>query len=351
MTPRLAVILILALGACDGRAPSQELSFPGGFDENLDSLLSAHGVPGAGVALVSSSAVLARGFGETRSGDGAPVTPGTVFEGASLGKPVFAYAVWKLVRSGSLELDAPLSRYLRAERAVPGVTDRVTSRMVLSHTSGLPNWPDPGEPGLVGAPGEEWRYSGYGYVLLQHTVEDLLARPLQQVMDSLVFGPLKMESSSYVWRDAFDTLAATGHDSEGEVQPKSKPGPDDADRLGAASSFHTTTADLARFASAVLQDPEHLRRAAEGWVPVDRDLGLGWGLGWAIERLGGGRHFFHWGANPGFRSFVLVSPHQRRGFVLLTNGQNGLEMADDVVSLVMDTEHPLFRFYMLHPSD
>jgi CubicO group peptidase (beta-lactamase class C family) len=121
-------------------------------------------VPGLAIALVADTRLVWNGtFGWANSATGAPVTQETVFEAASLSKPVFAYAVLQLVDAGVLELDVPLVRYLPGGYDVgedPRVA-QITARHVLSHRTGFPNWRAPGTPLTINfAPGERFSYSG-----------------------------------------------------------------------------------------------------------------------------------------------------------------------------------------------
>ncbi len=298
--------------------------------------------------------MLSKGWGTLRADSGRPVGPRTVFEAASLGKTVFALAVMTLVEEGRLDLDAPVGRYMPN---VPPRLAELTARELLSHSSGLPNHPADGAS-LVPAfePGTAWSYSGYGYNLLQAVVESLTKRPFESFVRSRVFEPLGMDESSYVWRPAYDSLAAVGHDSTGRPRPVWKP--DSADAT-VASSLHTSARDLARFLVAMLAEGRSGSPLADSvaqsmlrpQVAVDSCLAMSWGLGWALERSGDSTFFFHCGADPYFRSFEMGSRQSGRAFVLLTNGKEGLEMAGEVARIATGRRHPIFRFYMLHPTD
>ena len=95
-------------------------------------------VPGMQIAVISEGKIETRSFGVRDVQTGAPVTDGTVFEAASLGKPVLAYAVLRMASAGSIDLDAPVSRYLPS---LSGPVAQLTSRQLLSHTAGLSNNP------------------------------------------------------------------------------------------------------------------------------------------------------------------------------------------------------------------
>ena len=115
----------------------------------LPRLLELAAVPGLALATVDDGGIVSKSSGRATLQPPRGLGDGTVFEAASLGKPLFAYAVLKLVDAGVLDLDRPLHEYLASAEAVTPRMRRVTARHVLTHTSGLPNWrhvPGPLEP-------------------------------------------------------------------------------------------------------------------------------------------------------------------------------------------------------------
>src|SRR5262249_29626119 len=152
--------------------------------------------------------------GVRRMMTGAPVTDRTIFEAASLSKPVFAYAVLQLMNAGAVSLDEPLSRFLPGHMAADDRASLITGRHVLSHTTRLPNWRSETRPlRTYFAPGERFSYSGEGFVYLQRVVEQIVGGALEGIMNRLVFAPLGMASSSFVWQDRFEQDFAEPHDS------------------------------------------------------------------------------------------------------------------------------------------
>src|SRR5215210_5440517 len=107
---------------------------------SLPRLLELASVPGLALGIIEGKRVYRRGFGDAIEESAQPVSDETVFEAASLGKPVFAYAVLRLVDAGVIDLDRPLYDYLPLPDADNSRMKRVTARHVLSHTTGLPNW-------------------------------------------------------------------------------------------------------------------------------------------------------------------------------------------------------------------
>jgi len=314
---------------------------------DMPELLQRAPTPGAAIAVVHGPEVVWAGaFGAKDRATGEPVTLDTVFEAASLSKPVFAAVVLRLCERGLLELDTPLSDYL-PEPYLPDEPrlGRITARMVLCHTTGFPNWRRNGEPLRVEAePGSRFGYSGEGYVYLQRIVERRTGRSLQKVAEAAVFAPLGMDAGSYVWRESYGPRAVKGHDRDGTPVPKWQPAEGNA-----ATSLHTTAPDLARFLGGFLAPgPEGVRRhfdvASEAMLTaqVRIDKTLSWGLGWGLEHSAGGDAFWQWGDNSGFKNFAVGYRDTGLGIVVLTNGDDGLWLCREVVTRVARRPAPAF---------
>jgi CubicO group peptidase (beta-lactamase class C family) len=295
-------------------------------------LLDGHGVPGAVVGVVDGHGV-ARVVTAGSRGDGrGPVDQDTVFAAASLSKPVFASGVMALVDAGALELDRPLSEYV-AEPYLPDDerAASITARMVLSHTTGFPNWREDGPLFLRWSPGTRWGYSGEGYAYLQQVVEQLTGARLDLFLADAVLGPLGMHDSSFVWREEDAARVAVGHDRGGKPQPRSCA----PEAKAAAGGLYTTGPDYLRF---LVHSLTHGHRLFEPQVRIDDELA--WGLGWGIEESTGGRALWQWGNNPGYKNFAIGRPSDGRGVVVLTNGDRGALVYRNVVPELLPGRHP-----------
>jgi CubicO group peptidase (beta-lactamase class C family) len=130
-----------------------------------------------------------------------PIDTATVFEAASMTKPVFAYAVHKLVQKGVLSLDTPLYKYYPYDDI--DQDDRykcITARMVLSHTAGFPNWRGAGgsELTIMFEPGTKYSYSGEGYEYLGLVVKHLTKKSIQDIVDQEVLQPLSIRNTCLI---------------------------------------------------------------------------------------------------------------------------------------------------------
>jgi CubicO group peptidase (beta-lactamase class C family) len=349
--PHRAVLVIglilasLAVAGCRERLLSSSARFGRIIRRDMDRAL----VPGLCLTVLDKGRLgPTRAFGVKNRTTREPVSERTIFEGCSLGKPVFAYAVLTLVAEGRFELDRPLVSYvpeteLEREFFHAKITDervrRITARMVLSHRTGFPNWREGETLPLLFDPGARFGYSGEGFVFLQTVVEKITGVRANAFVSQRVFDPLGMTDSSFVWRDAHEARAASPHSLWGAAGPNRR-----RTKENVAGSLLTTSRDYALFLLALLDGPglsDELRRetlrSQTALTP-----GLDWGLGVALETAGSGHYIWHWGDNPGFKCFFLVSREDRSGFVYFANGDSGLSLAPELGLRSVGPRHPAF---------
>lgn len=354
---------------------------PDDFLADLPRLMQALRVPAIGMAVVERGEVVwARNLGVLNAETRTPVADDTLFEDASLSKPVFAYLVLQLADQGVLDLDAPLVRYRRMDYLAdhPWV-NLVTARDVLRHSTGMPNWrKDPANEKLVPAvkPGTRIDYSGEAIFWLQLAVETLTGESLDASMQRLLFGPAGMRDSSYTWSKDLAARSVYGHravdDEETGMPPQMlrdtwNAAQTVADRWGkplsawryedaaralpevqaitpkglvnwpgdilanAAASLRTTPTDYARFMALMVsprREPWQVTEATRTAMMTKQiDVPGRWtdkGLGWNLEATPRGPVFYHSGSNGNiFKNFALGDLRGQRALVALTNAGSG----------------------------
>lgn len=348
---------------------------------DLPRLMQALAVPALAVAMVADGEVAwSRTWGVLRAGHPTKVDARTLFEAASLSKPVFAYLVLQLADDGALELDRPLVSYLRPDYLSedPRI-DAITVRDVLRHSTGLVNWREkPATEKLAPqvAPGTRVDYSGEAFFWLQLAVEHVSGKSLDALAQERLFGPAGMHDSTYAWSADADARSVYGHAAPGTdaaapkqffrdtwhaAQPVAdawgKPLEDwtwvDATRAlpevarrapagtvtwpgdvmaNAAASLRTTATDYARFLRLCMRRPQRagweLREVTRmAMLTPQLPLPGRWSqktLGWNVEDTRVGPVFFHSGSNgDAFKTFALGDAARRRGLVVFTNSGGG----------------------------
>jgi CubicO group peptidase (beta-lactamase class C family) len=311
-------------------------------------------VRGVSIAVVAGGELeWARGYGATSAEAGGPVGPGTLFQAASVSKPVAAMVALRLVELGKLSLDEDVNRKLRSWKVAENEftsKEKVTLRRLLSHTAGLtvsgfpgyaagsalptlrqvldgvkPANTAPVRPDIP--PGSRLRYAGGGYEVMQQLVEDVTGRPFPEVAQELVLGPLGMSRSTYQQPlpAHFAAAAAVAHRSDGTViQGRWHTYPEMA-----AAGLWTTSSDLARVILEI-QKPRKVLKAGTVQQMLTAVLD-NYGLGFGLRETGAARSFSHGGANAGYRCMLFAYRDSGSGAVVMTNSDNGNVITSEVL--------------------
>lgn len=322
-------------------------------------------VPGVSIAVIDHGTIAwVRGYGVTRAGGTVAVSPDTLFQAASISKPLTAAAALSLVEAGRLTLDTDVNAALKSWRLPPSTAESaqgvpVTLRELLSHTAGInvPGFdgyaagaPLPtllqilnGEPpansgpiGIAMKPGTTWRYSGGGYCIVQQLLVDVSGQDFPTLLHDRVLAPAGMSASTFAQPlpAAFAARTAAGHDAGGQLIPG------DAHLYPelAATGLWTTPGDLARFALALQhslagQRGLFSRATAEAMITVPL-RGSDYALGLGVKTTGGDLQLAHSGDNLGFKALLFAYPHSGRGAVVMTNGEAGGELGVELMRAI-----------------
>jgi CubicO group peptidase (beta-lactamase class C family) len=321
------------------------------IDASVMRLMKAAEVPGVGLALLNDGRVAyLKAYGVRDKEKNLPLTVDSVMSGASFTKVVFAYLVLQLAGAGTLDLDKPVHQYLpKPLPEYPNYADlvndplykRITTRMLLSHTSGFPNWrafEEDRKLKIHFEPGSRYAYSGEGIDLLQLVVETITKKHLEELLQERVFQPLGMTRSSLIWQGRFENEYANGYDEYGRSL-----GPQKREKADAAGSLLTTPRDFATFLQAVMAGQglskdmreqmlsSQIQILSKHQFPTfenatteeNKAIHLSYGLGWGLYSTPYGQAFFKEGHDDGWRNYTVIFDKQGTGLLIMTNSGNG----------------------------
>lgn len=304
--------------------------------DSIPAWMAKNKVPIAAVCILESGQIKqVKLFG--RLSNGSAAQSNTLFNVASLTKPVTALTVLKLIDAGQWNLDEPLDKYW-IDPDIKGDPrhQKLTTRVVLSHQTGFPNWRSQNPANKLAFqfdPGTKYGYSGEGFEYLRHAVEAKFHRSLQQLADSLLFRPLHMSDTNYGWSDKMDsTRFADPHGKDGSLIPMKK-----NISVVAADWLVTSIDDYAKFSMAVLNQrllsPALFGQMITPQVKMEgrpkENMGLGWEVMTPLEN--GEYLIMHTGSDDGVKTLVVLLPKSKRGIILFTNGNNGFAVIRSII--------------------
>jgi CubicO group peptidase (beta-lactamase class C family) len=331
----------------------------------VQKLMKQFNVPGVSIAIIRDFKIAATyAYGVADVEIGTPVTPETMFQAASISKPVAAMVSLKAVQDGKFSLDQDVNTILTSWKLPGGELTRerpVTPRGLMSHTSGTGdafgfpgyavNAPLPSlaqvldgvQPPsnlravrLERAPLTGYEYSGGGVLIQQLALSDAVGKPFADVAAEWVLNPIGMTNSTYQQPlpPAREKQAARAHNRTGErmgdpwhVYPEQ-----------AAAGLWTTPADLARFAIEVQLSllGKSNRVLSQNTVrEMVTPVGVGpFAVGFQVAKQGEGWYFMHGGSNWGFQCDLIAHRSNGYGAVIMTNSESGGALIGQLRTLI-----------------
>lgn len=273
-------------------------------------------------------------FGELEANSPAPQN--TIWNVASLTKPITALIALKLINAGKWNLDEPLyNYYIDPDIATDSNTKKLTTRIILSHQTGLPNWRGNSADGKLSfefEPGTKYQYSGEGYEYLRKALEKKFHKSLGLLASELVFKPLKMNSTSFVWDKTIDsTRFAKWHKANGERYEIER-----NEINNGADNLLTTVEDYCKFLvhvlnGAGLSSPLYKEMIApQSRINNYKHFGLGW---WIDESINSNNDFalVHGGDDIGVHTIVFIVPKSKQALLIFTSCDNGTDAFADIL--------------------
>lgn len=303
-------------------------------DAEIEKWLIENKVPTLGIGVIKEGKLQqVKVFGELENGTSAPYN--TIFNVASLTKPITAMVTLKLVSSGKWDLDEPIAAYWTdPDVSKDNNAKLLTTRHILSHQSGFTNWrgnnPD-GKLHFEFQPGSKYQYSGEGFEYLRNALEVKFHKTLNELAQELIFEPVEMTDTKYFWDKKTDsTRFAIGYNGEGIPYETVK-----NKTANAADNLLTTIEDYSNFLVSVLNADGLSAKVYEDMVAhqVETKKDKYFGLGFEIYDLGNGEYALsHGGADEGCQTIVFILPKTKQGIVIFTNVDDGYKVYEKLLT-------------------
>ncbi|HEX7155299.1 MAG TPA: serine hydrolase domain-containing protein [Thermoanaerobaculia bacterium] len=308
--------------------------------QGIPALLKEHKIPAVGIGVIRDGKLQrVEVYGQLAEGVAAPYD--TIWNVASLTKPVVALLTLKLVAEGKWSLDEPLAKHwVDPDVANDPRHKKLTTRHVLSHQTGFKNWrwlEESKKLTFNADPGTKFGYSGEGFEYLRRALEQKLGKSLAQLSQTYVFDAAGMPDTRHLWDARMDEARfARWHDGEGRNTYTDHR----TTKANAADDLLTTVEDYGRFAAWVLNGAglppalfnEMLKQQAT--MRPGAAFSLGWEL---IQDLPNGEYaLIHSGSDEGVKTLVILLPRSKQGVVVLTNGDNGVRLYPKLITDHLD---------------
>lgn len=301
--------------------------------DNLEQLLKNNNIPTLGLGIIENGKLTEiKVYGKLN--DKTSASYNSLFNVASLTKPVTAITVLRLVSLGKWNLDEPLDKYfIDPDIAKDPRHKKLTTRLILSHQTGFPNWRwmnNNKKLRFEFDPGTKYQYSGEGFEYLRKALENKFHKSLEELAKELVFQPLDMKDTSYIWNEKkYSERMVLGYNNSGnpyEIVKNKTP--------NAADDLVTSVEDYGKFLVAVLNNDFLTTKTAEEMKTKQTETKKDkfFGLGFEIYDLGNNEiALSHGGSDKGVNTIVFLLPKTKKGLIIFTNVENGYKIYEPLV--------------------
>jgi CubicO group peptidase (beta-lactamase class C family) len=302
-------------------------------DPEIKKWLKQNNIPTLGIGVINNGKLQEiKVYGELKKGVPAPYN--TIWNVASLTKPITAIVALKLVSSGKWDLDEPVYKYWTDPDIAKDPNNKLlTTRIILSHQTGFPNWRFMNESGKLDfkfKPGTKYQYSGEGLEYLRKVLESKFHKSLNQLASELIFEPLKMTDTQYFWDKKTDeSRFATGYDNKGNAYETHK-----NTTANAADDLLTTIGDYGTFLCSVLNGDGLTKKVFYEMTTdqVETEKGKHFGLGFEKYDLENGEYALsHGGSDQGVQTLFFLLPKTKQGLLIFTNVDDGYKVYEKLL--------------------
>ncbi|MQR02593.1 serine hydrolase domain-containing protein [Glaciimonas soli] len=307
------------------------------LNRDIPHLLTEAAIPSVSIAQIKQGRIaLTAAYGS--QSQGTPATTETLYNIASLTKPLTAEVILRMASKNVISLDEPMYSYWTdPDIANDERRKLLTPRLALSHRTGFPNWRDK-KDGLkfVNEPGTVWGYSGEGYQYVARFAEKKTDKSFEELAQTYLFDPARMKSTSYIGKPWFEGRIAIPTSAAGEPLK-----PEIGTHYNAADLVYTTARDYAVFMVAVLKNRSlssiiakernriqvsMMQQTCQGAKAESCPHETGYGLGWQILDFKDETLMMHTGKDDGIFTFAYLNRTTGDGAVIFTNGEDGYKI-------------------------
>jgi CubicO group peptidase (beta-lactamase class C family) len=302
-------------------------------EDEIEKWLNENKIPTLGIGLIKEGKLKqVKVFGALKKGTTAPYN--TIFNVASLTKPITAVVTLKLVSLGKWNLEEPIYNYWTDPDVSNDPNSKLlTSRHILSHQTGFTNWRGNNKDEKLHfefTPGTKYQYSGEGFEYLRRALESKFHKSLNQLATELIFTPLLMKDTKYFWDNKTDSLRyAIGYNRDGIAYETEK-----NSTTNAADNLLTTIEDYGKFLISVINGEGLTPKVFEDMITnqVETKNGKHFGLGFEIYDLGNGEYALsHGGADKGCQTIFFILPKTKQGLIIFTNVDDGQKVYEKLL--------------------
>ncbi|MCF8425194.1 MAG: class A beta-lactamase-related serine hydrolase [Bacteroidia bacterium] len=302
-------------------------------DAEIEKWLKENKVPTLGIGVIKDGKLQqVKVFGEIAKGISAPYN--TIFNVASLTKPITTIVALKLVSLGKWNLDEPIYKYWTDPDVSKDKNSKLlTTRHILSHQTGFTNWRGNNNDGKLHfefQPGTKYQYSGEGFEYLRKALETKFHKSLNELASELIFEPLQMTDTKYFWDSKTDSLRfAIGYNDKGIAYQTEK-----NTISNGADNLLTTVEDYGKFLTSVMKSDGINETVFNDMIKnqVETKPGKFFGLGFEIYDIGNGEYVLsHGGADKGCQTIVFILPKTKQGLIIFTNVDDGYKVYEKIL--------------------
>jgi CubicO group peptidase (beta-lactamase class C family) len=311
-------------------------------NEVTNNWLKQKNIPAVGIGFIDKGQIVQLSvFGELEQDQPAPLN--TIWNVASMTKPITAVITLTLANQGFWNLDEPVYKYYTDPDVANDPNSKLlTTRMILSHQSGFPNWRGNSSEGKLKfefEPGTKYQYSGEGYEYLRKALEAKFHKSLEQLAQELVFNPLEMNNTQLVWSESMEIKPfAKWHNSEYKLYETDK-----YYKVNAADNLLTTVEDYSKFMLYILQGAgvsDSLKKdmiANQVRVSSFKHFGLGW---WVDEKINANDDYalVLAGDDIGVHCIAFILPNSEKGLLIFTNSDNGTDAYMEIIEQYLEND-------------